>query len=48
MYFEVAGDRTVPEPRRRLRFILLLNTAAVAIMGLLPNALLSLCQRVLP
>jgi len=48
MYFEVPGDRTVPEPRKRLRFILLLNTAAVTIMGLLPNALLSLCQRVLP
>jgi NADH-quinone oxidoreductase subunit N len=48
MYFEVAGDRIVPEPRRRLRFILLLNTAAVTVMGLLPNALLSLCQRVLP
>jgi NADH-quinone oxidoreductase subunit N len=48
MYFEVAGVRPVPEPRRRLRFILLLNTAAVTIMGLLPNALLSLCQRVLP
>ena len=48
MYFELAGDRPVPEPRRRLRFILLLNTAAVTIMGLLPNALLGLCQRVLP
>jgi NADH-quinone oxidoreductase subunit N len=48
MYFEVAGDRPVPEPRWRLRLILLLNTAAVTVMGLLPNALLTLCQRVLP
>ena len=48
MYFEVASDRAVPEPRLRLRFILLINTAAVTVMGLLPNALLALCQRVLP
>lgn len=48
MYFEAAGDRPVPEARGRMRFILLLNTAAVTIMGLWPNALLSLCQRVLP
>jgi NADH-quinone oxidoreductase subunit N len=48
MYFEAPGDRPVPEARGRMRFILLLNTAAVTIMGLLPNALLSLCQRVLP
>jgi hypothetical protein len=31
-----------------MRFILLLNTAAVTIMGLLPNALLRICERVLP
>ncbi|HEY1726063.1 MAG TPA: NADH-quinone oxidoreductase subunit NuoN [Steroidobacteraceae bacterium] len=48
MYFEPAGDRAVPETRPRMRFILSLNTAAVIIMGLLPNALLSLCVRVLP
>jgi NADH-quinone oxidoreductase subunit N len=48
MYFEPAGDRPVPEARPRMRFILLLNTAAVAIMGLLPNALLRVCERVLP
>jgi NADH-quinone oxidoreductase subunit N len=48
MYFEPAGEQPVPESRPRMRFILLLNTAAVALMGLLPNALLSVCQRVLP
>jgi NADH-quinone oxidoreductase subunit N len=48
MYFEAAGDRPVPEARPRMRFILLLNTGAVAIMGLLPNALLSICERVIP
>jgi NADH-quinone oxidoreductase subunit N len=48
MYFDDAGDRPVPEARPRMRFILLLNTGAVAIMGLLPNALLSICERVIP
>ena len=48
MYFEAAGDRPVPEARPRMRFILLLNTAAVTIMGLLPNALLRVCERVIP
>lgn len=48
MYFEAAGDRPVPEARWRMRFILLLNTAAVTLMGLLPNALLRICERVLP
>jgi NADH-quinone oxidoreductase subunit N len=48
MYFEAAGDLPVPEARARMRFILLLNTAAVTVMGLLPNALLRICERVLP
>jgi NADH-quinone oxidoreductase subunit N len=48
MYFDAAEDRPVPERRLRLRFVLLLNTAAVTLMGLLPNALLTLCERVLP
>ena len=48
MYFEPAGDRSVPEARGRMRFILLLNTAAVTILGLLPNALLRICEHVLP
>jgi NADH-quinone oxidoreductase subunit N len=48
MYFDAADGRPVPEARPRMRFILVLNTAAVVFMGLLPNALLSVCQRVLP
>jgi NADH-quinone oxidoreductase subunit N len=48
MYFEAADDRPVPEARRRMRFILLLNTAAVTFIGLFPNALLRICQQVLP
>jgi hypothetical protein len=30
-----------------MRSILLLNTLAVTVMGLLPNTLLSLCQKVI-
>ena len=48
MYFDDAGDRPVPEARPRMRFILLLNTGAVAVMGFLPNALLRVCERVIP
>jgi len=48
MYFDSADGRPVPEARPRMRLILVLNTAAVVLMGLLPNALLSVCQRVLP
>jgi NADH-quinone oxidoreductase subunit N len=48
MYFEAAGDRLVPEKRASMRFILVLNTAGVALLGVLPNALLSICQRVIP
>jgi NADH-quinone oxidoreductase subunit N len=52
MYFEpavsgYAADST-PRPRQSARFILLLNTLAVAALGILPNALLSICQRVIP
>ena len=48
MYFDAADGRPVPETRPRMRLILVLNTAAVVFMGLMPNALLSVCQRVLP
>jgi NADH-quinone oxidoreductase subunit N len=48
MYFEAAGDRPVPEARARMRFILVINTVAVTVMGVLPNALLRICERVLP
>jgi NADH-quinone oxidoreductase subunit N len=47
MYFEPAGEGPAAPPRRRMRFILLINTAAVALMGLLPNALLDLCARLI-
>jgi NADH-quinone oxidoreductase subunit N len=47
MYFEAAGERLVPESRPRMRFILLLNTIGVAALGVLPNALLSICQKVI-
>jgi NADH-quinone oxidoreductase subunit N len=47
MYFESAGELSQPEPRARMRFILAINTAAVLVLGLLPNQLLSLCSRVL-
>jgi len=45
MYFEPAGDRPAPPRRNSFRFVLVLNTAAVALLGLLPNALLELCAR---
>jgi NADH:ubiquinone oxidoreductase subunit 2 (subunit N) len=48
MYFEPPGERARPEGRPRMRLILLINTLAVTLMGLLPNALLSICERVLP
>jgi NADH-quinone oxidoreductase subunit N len=47
MYFEPAAERPEAPPRLRMRFILLINTAAVALMGLLPNALLDLCARLI-
>jgi NADH-quinone oxidoreductase subunit N len=48
MYFDAAGDRPAAERRPRMRLILLLNTLAVAALGLLPNALLDICQRLFP
>ena len=48
MYFEPAVDPSPPEPRPRMRLILALNTAAVVLLGLLPNALLSICTHVIP
>jgi len=48
MFFEAAGDRLAGESRLSMRFILVLNTAGVALLGVLPNALLSICQRVIP
>lgn len=47
MYFDVPGDRPAPEKHPRVRLILVLNTLAVAALGVLPNMLLSLCQKVI-
>jgi NADH-quinone oxidoreductase subunit N len=47
MYFEPAGERPAAPPRATFRFILVINTAAVALLGLLPNMLLELCGRLL-
>jgi NADH-quinone oxidoreductase subunit N len=47
MYFEAAGDRPAPAPRARMRLILVINTAGVVVLGFLPNALLSLCARLI-
>jgi NADH-quinone oxidoreductase subunit N len=48
MYFEAAGDRPAAQSKPRMRLILLINTLAVAALGLLPNALLDICQRLFP
>jgi NADH-quinone oxidoreductase subunit N len=48
MYFEPAGDVPRPDSRARMRLILVLNTAGVVALGLLPNALLSICTHVIP
>jgi NADH-quinone oxidoreductase subunit N len=47
MYFEQPIDRPVSTPRTAMRAILTLNTLGVFALGLLPNALLSLCQKVI-
>jgi NADH-quinone oxidoreductase subunit N len=48
MYFESPGEQPPqPERRGRMRFILTLNSAAVLALGLLPNALLALCGRLI-
>jgi NADH-quinone oxidoreductase subunit N len=48
MYFEAAGDMPATERKPRMRLILLINTLAVAALGVLPNALLDICQRLFP
>jgi NADH-quinone oxidoreductase subunit N len=47
MYFEQSVERVAAEPRGRMRAILVLNTLAVFVLGLLPNTLLTICQRVI-
>lgn len=47
MYFDEPGDLPASEPRFGVRLALGLNALAVLGLGLVPNALLSLCARVL-
>jgi NADH-quinone oxidoreductase subunit N len=47
MYFDAPGDLPAAEPRLGVRLTLGLNALAVLALGLLPNALLSLCAKVL-
>jgi NADH-quinone oxidoreductase subunit N len=47
MYFEQPMERPAAEARGSMRFILAINTLAVVVLGLLPNALLTICQRVI-
>ncbi len=48
MYFEAPADQVTAVKRPRMRLILLVNTLAVAALGLLPNSLLEICQRLFP
>ncbi len=49
MYFEPAAADVAPTlPRWNLRLVLLINTAVVFALGLLPNWLLEFCQRLFP
>jgi NADH-quinone oxidoreductase subunit N len=48
MYFEPPGDRPGAQSRPTMRLILLINSLAVAVLGVLPNVLLDICQRVFP
>jgi len=47
MYFESAGDRGGAQARAPMRLVLLVNSLAVLLLGLLPNALLSICQHLI-
>jgi NADH-quinone oxidoreductase subunit N len=47
MYFDDPGDLPKAEPRLGVRLALGLNALAVLALGLVPNALLTLCARVL-
>jgi NADH-quinone oxidoreductase subunit N len=47
MYFDEPGDLPRAEPRAGVRLALGINALAVLALGLVPNALLSLCARVL-
>jgi NADH-quinone oxidoreductase subunit N len=46
MYFDAPGDLPVPERHTGVRLTLALNAVAVVALGLFPQALLELCQRI--
>lgn len=48
MYFEAPQGQEEAPKRPRMRLILLINTLAVVALGLLPNALLDMCQHLFP
>jgi NADH-quinone oxidoreductase subunit N len=48
MYFEAPVDQAPDLRKPRMRLILLINTLAVVALGLLPNSLLEICQRLFP
>jgi NADH-quinone oxidoreductase subunit N len=45
MYFESPAEQVAAPRRPRMRLILLINTLGVLALGLLPNALLDICER---
>lgn len=47
MYFDAPGDLPVPERHTGVRLTLALNAVAVVALGLFPQALLELCQRII-
>lgn len=48
MYFEAPQTQETVQEKPRMRLILLINTLAVVLLGLLPNTLLDMCQHLFP
>jgi NADH-quinone oxidoreductase subunit N len=46
MYFDAPGDRPRGEPRLSLRFVVGVNAVAALALGLMPDALLDVCLKV--
>ena len=47
MYFDAPTELPQPERNTAVRVALALNAAAVLVLGLLPDALLELCSRLI-